>query len=337
MESMDEILDLDELQEGVLDDTLKDFMVKDEEVAKLLKEKIDELNNEEEKLSQKEEEIKSLEESNREKISSNASPDELIEIAGKLKEAESELSKITDNIKKLESEREELIETKNNIEKSKQEYIKNLNSTNSDYDEQMKKISEAIEVCDNPTLKQVLNDVKSAKEKELAVLQEKRNSELKTVLNDVKKQPDFPKLDQDMLNDKIDINYNNETKEDTTQNNNDKVILDVVNNYPILNDAEEKVDTPANDSSDLINLGSILSNVEIKQDNDSIEKPSLNNISVDDLVLPDVNISDYNNQNKVKIIFEKNVPNALLKEIFTSSCIMPVLYDYLDNKGGSLI
>ncbi|MBO5183540.1 MAG: hypothetical protein J6B64_03975 [Bacilli bacterium] len=337
MESMDEILDLDELQEGILDDTLKDFMVKDEQAAKLLKEKIDELNNEGEKLSQKEEEIKSLEESNREKISSNASPDELIEIAGKLKEAESELSKITDNIKKLESEREELIETKNNIEKSKQEYIKNLNSTNSDYDEQMKKISEAIEVCDNPTLKQVLNDVKLAKEKELAVLQEKRNSELKTVLNDVKKQPDFSKLDQDMLNDKIDINSNNEINKDTVQNNNDKVILDVVNNYPILDDAEEKVDIPANDSSDLINLGSILSNVEIKETNDSIEKPSLNNISVDDLVLPDVNISDYNNQNKVKIIFEKNVPNALLKEIFTSSRIMPVLYDYLDNKGGSLI
>ena len=53
----------------------------------LLKEKIEELEKEEGKLNKKEEEVKKLEESNREKISSDASPEELIEIANKLKEA----------------------------------------------------------------------------------------------------------------------------------------------------------------------------------------------------------------------------------------------------------
>ena len=91
MEVVEEILDLEELQESIIDETLKEFMKKDEEAETLLKEKIDELIKEEEKLSKKEEEVKKLEESNRDKISSDASPEELIEIASKLKEAREEL------------------------------------------------------------------------------------------------------------------------------------------------------------------------------------------------------------------------------------------------------
>ena len=40
---MEEILDLEDLQENVVDENLKEFMTKDEEAEKLLKEKIDEL------------------------------------------------------------------------------------------------------------------------------------------------------------------------------------------------------------------------------------------------------------------------------------------------------
>ena len=177
---MEEILDLEDLQENVVDENLKGFMAKDEEAEKLLKEKIDELVLETEKLNKKEEEIKSLEESSREKISMNASPDELIEIAGKIKSAQSELSEINANIEKLENEKEELDSTKKNVEDSKREYIKNLNSTNLNYQEQIKKIEEAIAVCDNSSLKQALEDVKKKTESELLSLQESRNTALKS-------------------------------------------------------------------------------------------------------------------------------------------------------------
>ena len=46
---------------------------------------------------------------------------------------------------------------------------------------------------------------------------------------------------------------------------------------------------------------------------------------------------------KVKIIFEKNVPETAIKEIYSSSTIMPVIYDYLNdgnniiNAGGALL
>ena len=160
---MEEILDLEDLQENVVDENLKGFMAKDEEAEKLLKEKIDELVLETEKLNKKEEEIKSLEESSREKISMNASPDELIEIAEKIKSAQSELSEINANIEKLENEKKKLEETKNNIEETKKEYIKNLSDANSDYQNQISKIEDAIAVCDNPSLKQVLEDEKRKK------------------------------------------------------------------------------------------------------------------------------------------------------------------------------
>ena len=83
-----EILDLEELKENkseVIDENLKGFMSKDEEVSKLLEDKIGEIDSETEKLNAKEEEIRELEESSREKIIMDASPDELIEIAGKIK------------------------------------------------------------------------------------------------------------------------------------------------------------------------------------------------------------------------------------------------------------
>ena len=181
-----EILDLEELKENkseVIDENLKGFMSKDEEVSKLLEDKIGEIDSETEKLNAKEEEIRELEESSREKISMDASPDELIEIAGKIKSAQSELSEINANIEKLENERKELEETKNNVEETKKEYIKNLSDANSDYQNQISKIEDAIAVCDNPSLKQVLEDVKKEKERKLASLQESRNNELKTALN----------------------------------------------------------------------------------------------------------------------------------------------------------
>lgn len=308
MEPIEDIIDLDELQEDVVDDKLKEFMSKDEEASKLLKDKIEELSKEEEKLEKKEEEVRKLEESSREKISANASPDELIEIAGKIKEAEEELKGIRENIQSLTNERENLIETKNNIEASKKEYIKSLNSTNSSFEEQLVKISEAIEVCDNPALKQALMDVKEQKERELTELQEKRNNELKMVLNE-----------------KEDIS--SEIEEDKKE-----VSKEEVNQTETSIEIEmPKVDIQ-NERDNIINIDSILTS-ENDVEPESQVIPELNVINTQTISLPEVNPVDLKDESRVKIIFEKDVPDELLKEIFNSSSIMPALYDYLEVGG----
>ena len=232
-------------------------MSKDEEVSKLLEDKIGEIDSETEKLNAKEEEIKELEESSREKISMDASPDELIEIAGKIKSAQSELSEINANIEKLENERKELEETKNNVEETKKEYIKNLSDANSDYQNQISKIEDAIAVCDNPSLKQVLD---------IPVVNEE--NAIQSTENQVKEDP-------------------------------------------------------------MIGLDSILSN------NDEIVMPKLTNIETDKIEMPKVE------EKRVKVIFSKDVPDVAVKEILSSSTVMPNVYSYLGNNiisnGGILL
>ena len=330
---MDEIIDLEEVT--VEDETLKDFMKKDEEAEKKLNDKIEELAKEEEKLNKKEEELKSLEESNREKISTNASADELIEIAGKIKEVEEELSSIKQNIDSLSKEKEELVETKNNVESSKKEYIKSLNQTSSNYKEQLEKISEAIEVCDNPTLKQVLEDVQAKKNEELTELQEKRVSELRKVLNEEepedKPELELPKeetIQSSIENDKpvvpiIEIKEEQPILDIPV----DPITYDVPNEVPII---DSDVNTDLNKpSDDVINLDAILN---------SVPDTNLNVINTDNIIIPEINQIDAQNENKIRIIYEKDVPEVALKEIYSSSKIMPSLNNYLETTNeGSFI
>lgn len=395
---MEEILDLEDLQENVVDENLKGFMTKDEEAEKLLKEKIDELVLETEKLNKKEEEIKSLEESSREKISMNASPDELIEIAEKIKSAQSELSEINANIEKLEKEKEELDSTKKNVEDSKREYIKNLNSTNLNYQEQIKKIEEAIAVCDNSSLKQALEDVKKKKESELLSLQESRNTALKTALNPIQNaieennaveneskpseekvtldivEPIIPSVESPVVESNNVDNVSNSVLPDMGAQSD--LVLDLpkmespisdnipevkplfeddsniinnannnANNASEVNDvnvANEAVDNFAKDiineekNDNMIGLDSIL-NVNTDNENNNIIMPELKPVQTDTIEIKK------EESPKVKIIFEKNVPETAIKEIYSSSTIMPGIYDYLNdgnniiNAGGALL
>ena len=296
MRSMEEILDLDEMVETVVDEKLKEFMDKDEEIEKRLNEKIDQLAKEEEKLREKESEIIELEESSREKISSNASADELIEIAEKIKEAEAEQSVISQNIENLSNEKDEIIQTKESIEQSRIDYIKNLNSVNDNYNEQLKKISEAIDVCDNPALKQVLEDVKASKSSELETLKEKRISALREVLNeDTSESEENAPVQQTVIEPKNEINEN------------------------IVQEIKPKMESS---SEQIININSILDN------------SNLDVVSEDSLVIPQVNPIDVKNEENIRIIYERDVADELLSQIYSSSKIMPNLFDYLDNKGG---
>ena len=331
-----EILDLEELKENkseVIDENLKSFMSKDEEVSKLLEDKIGEIDSETEKLNEKEEEIRDLEESSREKISMDASPDELIEIAGKIKSAQSELSEINANIEKLENERKELEETKNNVEETKKEYIKNLSDANSDYQNQISKIEDAIAVCDNPSLKQVLEDVKKEKERKLAALQESRNNELKTALNPAIEsvEPKEEKVDNidPIIN--TEINVLDEPIINEPQTNNleipkiePEIDIPVVNEENTIQNTEDQVK-----EDPMIGLDSILSS------NDDIVMPKLTNIETDKIEMPKVE------EKRVKVIFSKDVPDVAVKEILSSSTVMPNVYSYLGNNiisnGGILL
>ena len=339
-----EILDLEELKENkseVIDENLKSFMSKDEEVSKLLEDKIGEIDSETEKLNEKEEEIRDLEESSREKISMDASPDELIEIAGKIKSAQSELSEINANIEKLENERKELEETKNNVEETKKEYIKNLSDANSDYQNQISKIEDAIAVCDNPSLKQVLEDVKKEKERKLAALQESRNNELKTALNpaiesvEPKEEVKEEKVDNVAPIINTEMNALDEPIINEPQTNNleipkiePEIDIPVVNEENTVQNITNQEEKSENDDI-MIGLDSILSS------NDDIVMPKLTNIETDKIEMPKVE------EKRVKVIFSKDVPDVAVKEILSSSTVMPNVYSYLGNNiisnGGILL
>ena len=323
-----EILDLEELKENkseVIDENLKGFMSKDEEVSKLLEDKIGEIDSETEKLNAKEEEIRELEESSREKISMDASPDELIEIAGKIKSAQSELSEINANIEKLENERKELEETKNNVEETKKEYIKNLSDANSDYQNQISKIEDAIAVCDNPSLKQVLEDVKKEKERKLASLQESRNNELKTALNPAIESVEPKEEVKEEKVDNVDPIINTEINVlDEPIINEPEIDIPVVNEENAIQNTEDQVK-----KDPMIGLDSILSS------NDEIVMPKLTNVETDKIEMPKVE------EKRDKVIFSKDVPDVAVKEILSSSTVMPNVYSYLGNNiisnGGILL
>ena len=339
-----EILDLEELKENkseVIDENLKSFMSKDEEVSKLLEDKIGEIDSETEKLNEKEEEIRDLEESSREKISMDASPDELIEIAEKIKSVQSELSDISDNLENLENERKELEETKNNIEETKKEYIKNLSDANSDYQNQISKIEDAIAVCDNPSLKQVLEDVKNEKERKLASLQENRNNELEIVLNpaiesvEPKEEVKEEKVDNIDPITNIEMNVSDEPiiNEPETKNLEipkiePEIDIPVVNEENTVQNITNQEEKSENDDI-MIGLDSILSS------NDDIVMPKLTNIETDKIEMPKVE------EKRVKVIFSKDVPDVAVKEILSSSTVMPNVYSYLGNNiisnGGILL
>ena len=61
----------------------------------------------------------------------------------------------------------------------------------------------------------------------------------------------------------------------------------------------------------------------------------MNPITTDSLSVPQVNQIDEKSNDKIKVIYEKDVPEGLLKEIYSSSKIMPFLYEYLENKNAN--
>ena len=247
-------------------------------------------------------------------------------------------------------------------------------------------------MCDNPTLKQVLKDVKAEKVKELEELQEKRNNELKTVLNDVAEEENVevevssdepkeevsneiekeevkveleipseeenkielevpvvdvaieteikeePKVELEIPSVNLDLNI--EPKDEIEVPSSDIVMDTVINETPVeevkpIFDISEDI-KPEEENNNLINIDTILSeinvtgNEEVKEE--TVVTPDLNVVNTEPITMPENNFANVNSESKIKIIFEKDVPEVLLKDIYSSSKIMPVVYDYLDGK-----
>ena len=240
-------------------------------------------------------------------------------------------------LEKLNHERKELEETKNNVEETKKEYIKNLSDANSDYQNQISKIEDAIAVCDNPSLKQVLEDVKKEKERKLASLQESRNNELKTALNpaiesvEPKEEVKEEKVDNvdPIINTEINVSDESIINEPETNNLEipkiePEIDIPVVNEENAIQNTEDQVK-----EDPMIGLDSILSS------NDEIVMPKLTNVETDKIEMPKVE------EKRVKVIFSKDVPDVAVKEILSSSTVMPNVYSYLGNNiisnGGILL
>ena len=80
-------------------------------------------------------------------------------------------------------------------------------------------------------------------------------------------------------------------------------------------------DLNVNSSDDVINLDTILN---------SVPDTNLNVINTDNIVVPELNQTDSQAENKIRIIYEKDVPAAVLNQVYSSSKIMPSLNNYLE-------
>ena len=212
-----------------------------------------------------------------------------------------------------------------------------MSDANSNYQNQISKIEDAIAVCDNPSLKQVLEDVKNEKERKLASLQENRNNELEIVLNpaiesvEPKEEVKEEKVDNIDPITNIEMNVSDEPIINEPETNNleipkiePEIDIPVVNEENTVQNTEDQVK-----EDPMIGLDSILSS------NDDIVMPKLTNVETDKIEMPKVE------EKRVKVIFSKDVPDVAVKEILSSSTVMPNVYSYLGNNiisnGGILL
>ena len=103
-----------------------------------------------------------------------------------------------------------------------------------------------------------------------------------------------------------------------------EIDIPVVNEENAIQNTEDQVKEDS-----MIGLDSILSS------NDEIVMPKLTNVETDKIEMPKVE------EKRVKVIFSKDVPDVAVKEILSSSTVMPNVYSYLGNNiisnGGILL
>ena len=235
---MEEIIDIDELAEKEENEKLKEYLKEDETVSKELSDKIEELTNEKAKLSAKNTEIKEKEDSLRDKLTHDASTDEIRKIADEIDEMKAEMTSISENIEKLEKELKDIMEAKTKTEETKKQYKEKVSSTIDEYEKKISTIEAAIKVCDNEYLKKAQEEELQRMKDTLEGLKEDRSKELKEALG-------------------------NTIKEENVVETNDTVIPEVevspINNEPLFNNdivlpKEESKVEPINDTPVDLNI-----------------------------------------------------------------------------------
>ena len=258
---MEEIIDIDELAEKEENEKLKEYLKEDETVSKELSDKIEELTNEKAKLSAKNTEIKEKEDSLRDKLTHDASTNEIRKIADEIDEMKAEMTSISENIDKLEKELKEIIEAKTKTEETKKQYKEKVSSTIDEYEKKISTIEAAIKVCDNEYLKKAQEEELQRMKDTLEGLKEDRSKELKEALGST-------------------------IKEENVVETNDTVIPEVevspINNEPLFNNnivlpKEEPKVEPINDTP--VDL-----NIDLTLPTDVENKGSLNEDSKEESV-----------------------------------------------------
>lgn len=160
------------------DEKLKAYLEKDASVEDLLEDKINDLNSEKQNLSNKYTELKKLESSHRDKLTRDASTDEIRKIADDIDKVKEEVTGIQSNIEALESDINKITTTKKQTEESKENYIANVSKTIAEYEKKLEAINKAIEVCNNDSLKEAFEEEQTKMQNELNALKSKREEEL---------------------------------------------------------------------------------------------------------------------------------------------------------------
>lgn len=248
------------------DEKLKAYLEKDASVEDLLGKKISELNEEKQKLSNKYTELKKLESSYRDKLTRDASTDEIRKIADDIDRVKEEVTDIQKNIEFLETDINKITETKKQTEESKESYIANVSKTIIEYEKKLEAINKAIEVCNNDSLKEAFKEEQTKMQNELNTLKSKREEELDKAVeltinnSDKSKQSneenkvELPKIDFEevVVSNLISPNNEEETKNDiNTTIEEVKVVSNQVDSAEEskveLNKLEEKLSELANE------------------------------------------------------------------------------------------
>lgn len=160
------------------DEKLKTYLEKDIETGDLLKNKIAELSDERQKLSDKYTELKKLESSYRDKLTRDASTDDIRKIADDIDKVKEQVTDIQKNIDALEADINKINATKKQTEESKENYIASVSKTIIEYEKKLEAINKAIEVCNNDSLKEAFMEEQTKMQDELNTLKSKREEEL---------------------------------------------------------------------------------------------------------------------------------------------------------------
>lgn len=325
------------------DEKLKTYLEKDASVENLLGNKINELNNEKQKLSNKYTELKKLESSYRDKLTRDASTDDIRKIADDIDKVKEEVTDIQNNIDSLEKDINKITETKKQTEESKENYITNVSKTIIEYEKKLDAINKAIEVCNNDSLKEAFEEEQTKMQNELNTLKSKREDELNRAVeltinnSDEVKEPNQEKDDelpkanfQEVIVSSLEsANNGKEDKKLEIENNQD------YNELPKLDNEQENEDIKLEESSIKINQDIVNNLVEeelmrqglIKKpqleidDNefDSLLNNTITNDEVNNkleeettpLIVPDVDLSNLNLQN-TKTIDEEEVNSKMI-------------------------